>query len=270
VARIDTALREIGALDLLAAQDTAVHRLDPRGKLLATMAFVVTAVSFQKREIAELMPLFLFPVALLAAGRVPLGSIGRYLLMAAPFAVMVGIFNPLFDREVVAHWGSIAVTGGWLSFLSILARFVLTAGAALTLLACTGYVGISAGLAALGAPRALVTQFLLLYRYIFVLADEGARTVRAHALRSGSGRPAALRVWGSLAGHLLLRAHDRGVRVHSAMLARGFDGALQPLRRLRWCWADTAFVAGCLAFFALARFGHLAERLGRLTVGILS
>jgi cobalt/nickel transport system permease protein len=267
--RIDSALREIGALDALATHDTPVHRLDPRAKLLATMVFVVTAVSFAKREIAELMPLFLFPVALLAVGRVPIRLIGRYLLMASPFAVMVGIFNPLLDREVVAHWGGLAVTGGWLSFLSILLRFVLTVSAALTLLACTGYIGVCAGLGRLGAPRALVTQFLLLYRYIFVLADEGARTVRAHALRSASARPAAVRVWGSLAGHLLLRAHDRGLRGHAAMLARGFDGSLHPLRRPHWSGADTAFLAGCLAFFALVRFGHVSERLGRLVLEAL-
>ena len=183
---------------------------------------------------------------------------------------MIGIFNPLIDRGVAAHWGGLAVSGGWLSFLSIAGRFLLTAGAALALLASTGYAGVSAGFSALGAPRALVTQFLLLYRFIFILADEGARTVRAHALRSSSRRPAALRVWASLAGHLLLRAHDRGLRVHAAMLSRGFDGSLPPLRALGWGWADTGFLAGSLAFFALARFGHLAERLGQLALGICS
>ncbi|HOX04907.1 MAG TPA: cobalt ECF transporter T component CbiQ [Planctomycetota bacterium] len=265
--RIDAALREIGALDALAAQDTPVHRLDPRVKLLATAGFVLAVASSPLREFAELAPLALFPVAMLAAGRVPFRLVGRSLLLASPFAVMVGVFNPLFDREVVAHWGPLAVTGGWLSFLSILARFALTAGAALTLLATTGYVGVGSGLGRLGAPRALVTQFLLLYRYIFVLADEGARAVRAHALRSASGRPATVRVWGSLAGHLLLRAHDRGLRVHAAMLSRGFDGSMPALRPLRWGRADSVFLAACLAFFALARFGHLAENLGRLAVG---
>lgn len=267
--RINTALHDIGALDALAGQDTPVHRLDPRAKLIATMAFVVTAVSFPKREVAELIPLFVFPVVLLAVGRVPFRLIGRYLLMASPFAVMVGIFNPLLDREVVAHWGGLAVTGGWLSFLSILARFALTAGAALLLLACTGYVGVSAALGRLGAPRALVTQFLLLYRFIFVLAGEAARMARAHALRSRSGRAPTLRVWGSLAGNLLLRAHDRGLRLHAAMLARGFDGELRPLGGFRWSRADTLFAIGCAGFFALARFGHLADRLGRLTLEAL-
>ena len=54
------------------------------------------------------------------------------------------------------------------------------------------------------------------------------------------------------------------------MLVRGFDGALRPIRRLRWSWADSGFVLGWLGFFALARFGHLAERLGRLTLEGLS
>jgi cobalt/nickel transport system permease protein len=269
VARIDTALGDIGALDAAAAFDSPVHRLDPRAKLLATAAFLVTVVSFPKHELAELMPLFFFPIAMMSVGRVPAGILGRYLLLASPFAVMVGIFNPLLDRAIVIHWGPLAISGGWLSFASIVIRFLLTAGAALLLLACTGYVRIAAALGWFGMPRLLVTQFLLLYRFIFVLADEAGRMARAHTLRSRSGRGAAVRVWGSLAGHLLLRAHDRGLRLHAAMLARGFDGALRPLRGFHWAGRDSAFVLGCLGFFVLARFGQLAGRLGALTLEMM-
>lgn len=262
--RIDAALGDIGALDSLAALDSPVHRLDPRAKLLATAAFLVTAVSFPRYELAELMPLFLYPAALMAAGGIPLRALGRYLLLASPFAVMVGLFNPLLDRQIAAHWGGLAVSGGWLSFLSILARSALTVSAAMLLLAATGYAPLCAAMGRLGLPRLLVAQFLLLYRFIFVLAGEAARMTRAHELRSGSGRGAALRVWGSLAGQLLLRAHDRALRLHAAMLARGFDGALPAPHRLRWSWRDSLFLAGCAGGFALVRFGHLAERLGRL------
>jgi len=91
---------------------------------------------------------------------------------------------------------------------------------------------------------------------------------RAHALRSCSGRGATVRVWGFLAGQLLLRAYDRGLRLHTAMLCRGFDGTLRPQRSFRWSWSDSCFIAGWCGFFFLARFGHCAERLGRWTIEV--
>lgn len=262
MAHIEAAIGDVHALDRLAAMDSPVHRVDPRAKVLVTAAFLVAVVSFPKYEVAELAPLAVYPMAMVAVGLVPLRVLFRYLLLASPFAVLVGILNPLLDRETMLHIGPVAVSGGWVSFGSIVGRFLLTVSAALVLLACTGYVSVCAALGRLGAPRLMVTQFLLLYRFIFVLTEEAGRMTRAHALRSRSHRPAPIRVWSSLAGNLLLRAYDRGLRLHRAMLCRGFDGALPPPRALRWRWADTCFVAGWAAFFALARFGHLAARLG--------
>ncbi len=260
--RIHSATGDVDALDRLASGDSPIHRLDPRAKMAVTAMFLATAVSFGKYEIAEMMPLFLYPAAIAAAGRVPAGILARYLLLASPFALLVGIFNPILDREIAVRWGPLAVSGGWISFISILIRFLLTVSAALLLLACTGYVPLCSALGRLRVPRALVTQFLLLYRFIFVLSDEAARMARAHELRSRGGRGPTLRVWGSLAGNLLIRAYERGMRAHAAMLARGFDGTLRSLRGLRWSLADTCFVLGCGLFLAVVRFGRVAGRLG--------
>lgn len=267
MARIDTAIADVDALDRLASLDTPVHRLDARAKIAATAMFLVTVVSFHKYEIAEMLPLFLYISALSALGQVPLRVLARYLLIASPFALLVGIFNPLMDRETALQWGPLAVSGGSVSFLSILLRFLLTASAALLLLACTGYVSVCAALGRLGAPRLLIMQFLMLYRFIFILSDEAARMVRAHGLRSRLGRKPTLRVWASLSGQLFLRAYDRGLRVHAAMLARGFDGTLRSLRAFRWTWADSFFILGCGVFFLLVRFGQVARRLGDWALG---
>jgi len=266
MSRTFAAMGDVETLDRLAAQDSPIHRLDPRAKVVATAMFVVTVVSFPKHATVEMMPLLLYPTILLAAGHVPIGVVVRYLLMASPFAVLVGLFNPILDREIVVRWGPLAMSGGWMSFLSIMIRFLLTVSAALALLACTGYVPICAALGRLGAPSVMVTQFLLLYRFIFIVADEASRMARAHELRSRSGRGAVIRVWGSLAGHLFLRAYDRGLRVHAAMLVRGFAGTMRPLRVFRWSLVDSCFVIGCGVFLVLVRFGNVAERIGRLTL----
>lgn len=266
---IETAVAGVRDLDLLANRDSPVRRLDPRAKVAVTAAFLVTVVSFPKHDIAGLMPLLLYPVLLIAAGRIPLRVIARYLLLAAPFALMVGVFNPLLDRTTALRLGPVAISGGWLSFLSIIIRFVLTASAALILLAGTGFGPLCHALGRLGMPRLLVTQFLLLYRFIFIIAEEGARMTRAWALRSRRAGNMPLRVWGSLAGHLLLRAYDRGERVHAAMRARGFDGTLRPLHTPHWRWLDTAFVLVSVGCFVFARLAHPTEALGRLALSVM-
>lgn len=264
MARLEAALSDIGLLDRLALQESPIHRLDPRAKVLTTVAFLAVAVSYGKYEVHALTPLVIFPVALLALGRVPLRMLCRYLLLACPFALLVGIFNPIFDREIVMRCGGADISGGWISFVSILFRFVLTVSAAFILIATTGFNTICTALERLGAPRLLVTQFLLLYRYLFLLTHEAGRMKRAHSLRATTGSGIPIRVWSSLTGHLLLRAHDRGQRIHSAMLCRGFDGEVPVLRAMRFTFADTLFVIGWLAYFAVARFGGLPERIGEL------
>jgi cobalt/nickel transport system permease protein len=89
----------------------------------------------------------------------------------------------------------------------------------------------------------------------------------ARALRGGAGSP-SLAVYGTLAGHLLLRAFERAERIHRAMLARGFDGELRALRSGRWRQSDTVFVAGWCAAFAVARKFDLPLWLGRILTGM--
>jgi len=261
---------EIGRMDELGRMDTPVHRLDARAKALVTLAFIVVVMSFNRYEVSALMPFFLYPAALLSLGRIPLKPILKKILVAAPFALVIGIFNPFMDRQPVAAVGSWVITGGWLSFASIMARFALTVGAALALVACTGMHRLGAALEKLGVPRVFVTQLLFLYRYLFVVSDQGVKMARGVELRSAGPGSLGLRVYGSLVGHLLLRAMDRAERVHRAMLARGFDGHIRVLDRPCFRWTDWAFVCGWLAFFGAARAWNLADLLGRGVTGALT
>jgi len=264
---IETAILDLGLLDRLARQDTAVHRLDPRAKVLATLAFVVAVVSFGRYEVGRLLPFALYPVALMAAGNVPLRFLARKLLVVAQFALLVGAFNPLLDREVLFHLGPLAVSGGAASFCSIVLRFVLTAGAALVLVAVTGFNGVCLGLLKLGAPRAFVMQLLFLYRYLFVLVEEAARMGRARALRSFGGRGTGLAAFAPLVGQLLLRTLDRAQRIHQAMLCRGFSGEIRLLSSLNFGRRELAFIGLWGAYFALARWLDIPAWLGRIVTG---
>ncbi len=265
--RLDTALDDLRSLDALAARDTALSRRDPRAKLVATLLFVVTVVSFDRYRVAALLPLALYPTVLAAQGEVPARLLLRALGLAAPFALLVGIFNPLLDRAPMLALPGVEISGGWVSFTAIVLRFGLTASAALVLVAGTGMHPLCAALARLGAPRVFTVQLLLLYRYLFVLAGEAARMATARSLRAGAHPRLGLAVYASLLGHLLLRAFDRAQRIHGAMLARGFDGEMRLGDRWRWQRADTLFAGGWCAFFACVRLVDLPHAIGALLAG---
>jgi len=260
---------EIGRMDELGRMDTPVHRIDARAKALVTLAFIAVVMSFPRREVSALTPFLLYPVVLLSLGRIPARHILKKILMAAPFALVIGIFNPMMDRQPVAAIGSFVVTSGWISFVSILFRFVLTVGAALALVACTGMNRLGAGLGQLGVPRVFVVQLLFLYRYLFVVADEGGKMMRSVELRSDGKRSLRFRAYGSLIGHLLLRSMDRAERVYRAMVARGFDGEIRVLQRSSFRWTDWNFVCGWLVFFIVARGWNLADGMGHCLARIL-
>ena len=260
-------LSALDRLDRLARLDTAVHRVDPRAKVLTTAVFIVCVVSNGKYDLIGLLPCACFPVVLAAEGALPLGFLGKLLLMASPFAIVMGAFNPLFDREVVAYLGSIPVTGGWVSYASIVLRFLLTVAAALVLTATTSFAGVCLALEKLKVPEVLVTQLLLLYRYIFVLGEEAQRMGQARRLRSFGRRGMGWRVYGQMLGQLLLRTFARAQRIYLAMKSRGFDGSVRVARPLHFGPGDLAFTLVWSALFVLFRAVNLPLALGGLFTG---
>ena len=260
-------LADLGRLDRLARQHTAVHGLDPRAKMVAAAVFLLCVVSFDRYQVAALLPYAVFPVALAASGRIPFGYLGWRVLAVAPFAVMIGAFNPWFDRAVLLHFGGLEITAGWVSLASILVRVALTVGTALVLVAVTGFEELCRGAQRLGVPRAFTALLALLYRYLFVLADETLRVLHAHRLRARGRRGLGIRVGASALGHLLLRTLERARRIDVAMRCRGFDGTLRSPRELHWKTADTVFVAAWCAVFVALRFLDLPGLLGALAAG---
>ncbi|MFH1532802.1 MAG: cobalt ECF transporter T component CbiQ [Pseudomonadota bacterium] len=264
---IDGKVHDLGYMDALSRQETAIHRLDPRAKLLTTLLFVGTVVSFDRYALSAMVPFLIYPLFLGAAGRIPARYILRKILLVSPFAVLLGIFNPLLDRETALILGGVPLSGGWVSFLSILLRFVLTVGAALTLIAVTGFNAVCVGLRRLGVPRVLVVQLLFLHRYLFVLTDEAMRMMRARALRSFGRQGRGIVSWGSLVGHLGLRTLDRAQRIHLAMRSRGFNGEVRWSTEGHWGWSESVFLAGWVLFLLVGRMVNLSQALGELVRG---
>ncbi|MBF0354920.1 MAG: cobalt ECF transporter T component CbiQ [Alphaproteobacteria bacterium] len=261
-----SSLVDLGQLDRLARGQSPIHRLDPRAKLLSALAFAVLVVSVDKYALGDLLAFFVFPIFLLVRSNIPPGFVIKRLLAVAPFAVMVGAFNPFFDQEIVLQIGGFGITGGWVSFFSILVRVLLTVGVLILLAATTGIPALGQGAEKLGVPGIFVAQLLGLYRYLFLLAEETARVTRAYRLRAAGRKTPSWRVFSAIVGQLLLRALERAQRVYQAMRLRGFDGDIRRLSSMTFTRKDGLFLFGWVGVFLVLRFFQPAELLGQVAL----
>jgi cobalt/nickel transport system permease protein len=201
----------------------------------------------------------------LAAGLSP-RLVARRSLIGLPFllAAVTALFIP--GRALwQGPWGLEITDAGLLRFGGIVARSLISIAAAVLLTATTRFPDVLHALRHLRVPAVLVSIIAFMYRYLFVLAEEVERLLRARAARSarlpglrGGGRLGwRAGVVGHMAGQLLVRSLDRSDRVYQAMLARGFRGELltmtpHAMRPVDWM-ALVACLAAAVALQVLAR-----------------
>lgn len=266
---INAALRELRRLDEISGQDSPLHRLDARAKVLVTLLALVAMLSLGRYEVSRLLPFAAYPLFLALIGGVPLGLVLKRAALALPFVLFVGIFNPLLDREIMLRLGPLGISGGVLSFASIVLRSMLAVTTGLVLVSVTGFDQICRALGRLGMPRLFLVQLQFLYRYLFVLAEEAGRMMQARALRSEPDSKPSLREYRGLAGNLLLRTLDRAARVHQAMLCRGFTGRMPDFSPpTAWGAAETRFCLLWGLFLLAVRILDLPRLLGALAGGL--
>lgn len=240
-------------LDRLGYGASPAHRLDSRAKIVATMLFALIVASFPKYAVVELLPLVAIPFLLAWFGDTPFCVIARLLLIACPFALLVGLFNPLLDRAPAALGGHV-LAAGWLSYASILLRFALSMTMLTVLVATTALPDLLRGLRLLRVPAVLVTQLQFLYRYLFLLADEASRLSRARRLREPGRVRADWRTARAILGSLIWRATERAGRIYLAMQARGFQGEMPARGAGAFRPADAAFLSAVAAYCFVVRF----------------
>lgn len=256
-----SALRE---LDALAAKTSPVHRLHPLCKLLVTVVYIVTVLSFHRYDLPGLMILLLYPVVLFQAAGIPVSLCFRKLWPVLPLLCAVGLADPFLDDTVLARWGSFALTGGMVSLLTLLLKGVFSLMASFLLVSTTSMDSLCAALRKLHVPSLLTTLLLLTYRYITVLLDEAAAMTQAYALRAPGHRGLHISAWGSFLGQLLLRSMDRAGELYASMRLRSFHGefhyAVPPPCRA----VDVLFAVFSVALFLLLRCVPVAGKLGSL------
>lgn len=229
----------VHAFDRYHDAHSLVHRLDPRVKVIVTFLFILSNL---------LLPDGAWLGFGLSWGLILLGSVASSLgvgytlkrsLIALPFALAAATVLFSIPGEAIAQVQIgplllVITDAGLLRFISILVRSWLSVQMAVLLVATTQFPDLLHALRHLYVPGVLVSIISFMYRYLFVLADEAMRLLRAREARSaaadgqtsGGSLPWRARVAGNMAGQLFLRSYERSDRIYNAMLARGYNGTL--------------------------------------------
>lgn len=207
-----------------AQKDNFINRLHPLIKLILTILFIIATVAVNKYDLSVLLYLVIYPIILIMLSDVALKPIFKLILWLSPFMIFSGLANILFDNTTAFYIGAFRITGGILSFTTLIIKNIYTILASYILIATTGIYNLCYAFKLIHIPNVIINQILLTYRYIFVLMNEADEMYQSYSLRAPKQRGLNYKVWGTFIGSLFIRSSVRANELWDSMQLRGYDG----------------------------------------------
>jgi cobalt/nickel transport system permease protein len=232
--------------------NSLLHRRDPKVKVIVAATFI-TVVAISNSYMVVTMALAL-ALALTLLSRLEAVAVLKRLLAANTFTIFLWLTLPLtYGGVEVVKLGPLQLSGEGMRLAALITIKTNTIVLALlALLATSRIAGLGHALEGLHLPKRLCFLLLFSYRYIFVIYQEYRKLTRAAQLRCfvPTTNIHTYRTYGYLFGMTLVRSWNRAIRVHQAMLLRGFNGRLIPLAQQTVGRNDIFFLIISLFFTA--------------------
>jgi cobalt/nickel transport system permease protein len=197
-------------LDTWSDLDSPLHRA-PAGLKSAVALGTVVAVVVTPIARAWLFAGIAFAlVGLVGISRIPASFFLKRLVLLVPIVGGIALLSALQP-----HGATVAI--------SVLVKSMLCLTTMVVLTSTTRFADLLGVLRRIRVPALLVTVVALMYRYMFVLADEASRMERAQASRTFTTRRGhAWRSRADLVARIFVRSTERAERIYAAMCARGW------------------------------------------------
>lgn len=256
--KIDKTVVSLQSMQCSASDGTGAGlRIGDCALLITTLLYLAAMLLVPMRDLERLIWFALYPILGATLCGISYGTVFLRSLYLLPLIVLIGIFNPIFDTEPAFRVGGMVLTQGWITCCSIVVRGLLAVQAVIILIIASGFTAMCQSMRQLGVPGFLVTQLLMVYRYMLVLLIEAQTMRRAREARGFGKKTMTLRQWGPFVGQLFLRTINRAQRIHSAMQARGFNGTMPRLpsqNKNLWTIASILWLIAWAAIFATLYF----------------
>lgn len=213
--------------------DSPVHRMDPRAKLVAALAFM--AIVFVAQTFLGLAVCAVFTAAFFLAARIPLGKALRSIAPLAFIVVITALLNVLFVQggQVLFEWWIIRISEGGLvqaAFISCRLLLLLLGMSLLTLTTPSldltdAFEHLLAPLARIGVPAHELSMMMgIALRFLPQFAQELAIIYRAQISRGATFSKGRIRTLLALLIPLFTSAFRHAETLSAAMESRCYHG----------------------------------------------
>lgn len=264
--KINSTIYEIHGIDDLANRECWINKIHPLIKLILTVTYISFVVSFDKYTIDGIIGMSIYPIVLFLICDISLKESLRRLRLVLPIILFMGIFNPLFDKEVLITINGLSISGGIISMITLIMKGVLTVLSSYLLIVTTTIEKICYAMDKIHIPKIFITQILFIYRYMTVLLNEANKITEAYNLRAPNQKGIHYKVWGSLIGQLLLRSIDKAENIYESMCLRGYSGKFYYSYNMKYNSKDYIYFIIWMGIFITMRFLPIVQIVGNIFV----
>lgn len=202
-----------------------IHKLNPKTRIVGVLILSFAAALCDNFFVLVLY--FIISTVLIIMARLNIKDVIERLKPVLLFLLMIWILLPItFDGQILYQFSWLKISGtGIILCCKITIKSITMLLFFTSLVATMSIASLGNGLHKLYVPDKLIFLLLMSYRYIAVIEDEYKKLLRAAKFRGFRPKTNlhSYKTFAYLAGMLFVRASLRALRVHQAMLCRGFD-----------------------------------------------
>ncbi len=226
-------ISELQQQEILSSQDSILHNIDSRIKLIVLVLIILFAVTSSNYTIFLVLEAYL--LILIYISGISLKDALMRVLLILPFGLFIAIFQPFIQPGEILYslpFG-INITLEGIAFAQLLlSRLVISITSIVLFSYITPMKDIAEAFRRLHMPQEFAMIFSLFVRFLFLFYDELNTIRQAQASRCFSLSNKTPYLWkvkqmGYLFLMMFLRAYDRGEKVYESMASRGYNSESQ-------------------------------------------
>ena len=264
--KIDDAIKVLHVMDNKANSNSFLCKIHPLPKLLITIIYIILLTSINKYNLTNTLAMGIYLFLISIIGNLSIKDCIKRLKVVFALLFIIGIANPILDRNVITYIGNISITTGIISMTTLFLKGIFAIISSYFLIITTNIEKICYSLKILHLPNILITIFMLIYRYIIVFLKELQRIWTAYRLRAPNQKGFNYKVWGSLIRSLMLRSIDKAQIVYQSMELRGFNPDTYFLKEQKMDKNSLIYLLTGVILIFIIRFIPIFEFIGNIFI----
>lgn len=266
MSKISNAINEVHFLDDKANSNQFLNKIHPVVKLIITIIYIILLTSINKYDLITTLTMSIYLWLISLIGEISISRCFKKLKIVFLLLIVLGVANPILDRNVVTYIGIIPITTGMISMFTLILKGFFTVIASYFLITTTSIESICYALKMLHIPNILITVIMLIYRYIIVFLKEVERIWTAYHMRAPNQKGVNFKAWGSMIGSLMIRSIDKAQNVYQAMELRGFNPETFFVKTKKFTKTDGLFLILGILLLIIIRWIPIFELIGNVFV----